>query len=558
MMITEIKTNKFLRKLDANLPRYVSLPVVYAILDHVDPILGVACATYEKYAKASATGLRTVARTIPALHQHGLLRKQSRYDGPPVLWVPELLDMKADEAVRRARRLAHHKDENPPAANPSLDTCEQLKLREQRCAKAKAPGHTDKQKILRLVYSYCDARGLTPQDPQTLTKAIHDAARIRPDGLKHLDGRALRKAYNRARALLPEAYDRWVGLIEKWDKSYNRQKARGLVDRLVTAVGNRPRGILGKLFDHLERQICDHLPKKVGRLESECEHLEKDAYYIPQLRDLKRDESSDQVYAALADGPKTMKQLAQIFGRSYDAIRSIGVRLRHAGRIKSIWRGDQFMWAQAGTAPLFVPARDAIVEALKEGPINVSRLAKKTGKGESTVKIALHRHLLRNGKVMRTKHGIYALAGTASPYISKCDAIIAALKKGPMTGTTLAQETGTTPSSLYQFIDLLLANRKVIRIKHGTYALAGTGQVFVPTSDAIIKVLSKQAMTLGPLVRRVNKSTNSSRSPGTVTTVLRRLKKEGTVKQDRRGGEYRLVPDLGQPQRRRETGRAAA
>ena len=69
------------------------------------------------------------------------------------------------------------------------------------------------------------------------------------------------------------------------------------------------------------------------------------------------------------------------------------------------------------------------------------------------------------GRVIRTKHGIYALAGTQPPYISKCDAIIAALKKGPMSGTTLAEETSTTPASLYQFIDLLLADGKVIRVK---------------------------------------------------------------------------------------------
>src|SRR5437660_1563255 len=112
-MTTDIKKNEFLGKLGANLPQQLSLPVVHAIVDQVDPILGVAFARYEKYAEVSATGLRTVARTIPALHRHGLLRKQSRHDGPPVLWLPEIMDMQADEALRRAGWLAHHKDENP-------------------------------------------------------------------------------------------------------------------------------------------------------------------------------------------------------------------------------------------------------------------------------------------------------------------------------------------------------------------------------------------------------------------------------------------------------------
>ena len=39
-------------------------------------------------------------------------------------------------------------------------------------------------------------------------------------------------------------------------------------------------------------------------------------------------------------------------------------------------------------------------------------------------------HLLPNSTVIRTKLGAYALTGTQPPYMSKCNAIIAALKKG--------------------------------------------------------------------------------------------------------------------------------
>ena len=70
------------------------------------------------------------------------------------------------------------------------------------------------------------------------------------------------------------------------------------------------------------------------------------------------------------------------------------------------------MWARASTAPLFIPARDAIVAALEKGPMTVPALARDIGKGTSTVKCALHRHLLPNGTVIRTEYGIYALAGT--------------------------------------------------------------------------------------------------------------------------------------------------
>src|SRR5262249_54056444 len=153
-----------------------------------------------------------------------------------------------------------------------------------------------------------------------------------------------------------------------------------------------------------------------------------------------RDVIKERVYAALADGPKTKTELAQMFGKTCCAISSIGLRLRNEGKINSIWRDGRFMWTCAFAAPRFIPAREGIVAALREGPMNVPELARKTGKGKSTVKCALHRHLLPNGKVIRTKFSTYALAGTAPRYVSKGDVIVAALKNGPMAFQALARE----------------------------------------------------------------------------------------------------------------------
>lgn len=120
----------------------------------------------------------------------------------------------------------------------------------------------DEELLLRRIHAYWDAQGMTHRDPQALAKAKH--AITIPEPFKHMDLGALSKVYRRARERLPAGYDRWVDLIEKWDKIYDRGKARDLVARLVTAVDDRPRGILDELFGHLEQQICDHLPKKSG------------------------------------------------------------------------------------------------------------------------------------------------------------------------------------------------------------------------------------------------------------------------------------------------------
>ena len=146
----------------------------------------------------------------------------------------------------------------------------------------------DEDALLRRIHVYWDAQGMRPSDPQSLARAIHAIAV--PERLKHMDRRALRKVYRRARERLPLQYDHWISLVEKWDKSYNRQKARNLVDALITGLGNRPSSILNRLFDHLEQQYSENWKRKVERLEAECERLESDECYMPKVRELKKDE----------------------------------------------------------------------------------------------------------------------------------------------------------------------------------------------------------------------------------------------------------------------------
>ena len=386
---------------------------------------------------------------------------------------------------------------------------------------------------MRQIHAYWDARGMTHSDPQALPKAIH--AITLPERFKLMDTRALGKVYRRARERLPLQYDRWISLVEKWDKSYDRQKARKLVDALVTGLGNRPSRILNKLFDHLEQQYCENWKKKVQRLEAECERLESDEYHMPKFRELKRDDLRGQVYAALADGPKTKKQLARRFRRTSNAILAVGQHLRDAGLIETVSVSGRFMLARVGTAPSFVVARDAIVTSLKEGPMSVPELAKKTGKSKVTIFLALQSRLLPNKVVIRTKRGVYALPGIERPYIRKYDAIIAALSEGPMTLSELTHATWTPYGSLHQFIRPLLAKRSVIRTKRGVYALPGAAPVFVTTDDVIIRALRKRPMKLRTLAEHINKP------PTTILSALARLKTAGKIKPHKWGAEYHLA-----------------
>jgi predicted transcriptional regulator len=397
----------------------------------------------------------------------------------------------------------------------------------------------DRDLLMRRIHEYWDAQGTRHGDAHALGRAI--PAIELPERFRNLDVPALVKVYRRARERLPAAYDRWIGLIESWDRAYGRHKARDLVDRLITALADRPSRILDHMFDRLERKICDHLPKNVRRIEDECERLKNNLWHFPDFRPLKTDAIKEQVYAALADEPKTKKQLARMFGKTIGAISSVGLRLRHEGVITSIWRDGQFMWARRSTESLFIAARDAIVEALKKAPMTVPALARETGKGIPTIKSALHRHLLPSRTVIRTKLGVYALAGREPPYVSRGDAIVAALKKGPMSFQAIAQEINNPPSSVPQFLEPLLDKGTVVRIERGIYALRGRAPAYVPTCDAIVSTLTKKPMKLGPLVQHVTKSTKGTRSRSSIRTVLSRLTKQGIVEQEQKYGKYRLV-----------------
>ena len=112
--------------------------------------------------------------------------------------------------------------------------------------------------------------------------------------------------------------------------------------------------------------------------------------------------------------------------------------------------------------------------------MTVSALARETGKGIPTIKSALHRHLLANGTVIRTKFGVYAPGwhAIALRFEGQCNHCRAE-EKDAMSFQVLAPEIDNPPSSVPQFLEPLLAKRKVIQIKRGIYALHGRAPAYM-------------------------------------------------------------------------------
>ena len=438
--------------------------------------------------------------------------------------------------VTRAKESVPSRGETPEQANHIATGSAGLTTATQ--GDEKLPYRQDHKLLMTRVNNYLDAQGIREPHARDLSRAV--LAIELPARFRRLDVRGVVKAYRRARVRLPAAYERWITLILKWDKAYTPQKARALVDDLVVALADRPLRILDRMFAHLEQQVS-HSAKKVRRVEEECRRLKRDEWHFPNFRTQTPDTVKERVYAEVVEGPKTKKELALTLGKTLSAISNIGQRLRDEGLITSIWRDGEFLWAVPSPDWQFIPARKAIVEALrKNGPMTVPALARETDKGRPTVKSALQRHLLPDRLVIRTDFGTYALADTAPRYVSKDELIMAALAKGRMTFQMLVQKTGIKPQSLPQYLEVLRAKRKIIRVKRGMYALRGRAQEYVPTSDLIVEALAKKPLKRGELDRAVNKLTGIIRSRGATGNVLSGLIRQGKVEQEKPYGAYRL------------------
>ena len=103
------------------------------------------------------------------------------------------------------------------------------------------------------------------------------------------------------------------------------------------------------------------------------------------------------------------------------------------------------------------------------------------------------------------------------------------------------QKTGIKPQSLPQYLEVLHAKRKIIRVRRGMYALRGRAQEYVPTSDLIVEALAKKPLKRGELERAVNKMTGTIRSRGAIGNVLNGLIRQGKVEQEKPYGAYRLL-----------------
>ncbi len=372
-------------------------------------------------------------------------------------------------------------------------------------------------------------RRLTEGKGDLTNKVLHEVRRaVKP--LEEMNDKALRTRIVRARdvflSIRPE-YDSWTSWLQSCDRSYDREKARDLVDDLLS-VGSLD--LVSAMFAYRQQAVCwdRNLRRHVRWLERELERMRESPHYRPNLtRPLLPDRDAERLRSELGSGPQPRKHLAQKFGKTDSAMTA--VRRRMGAEIINIRCNGVDMWALAGTQQAFVPTRELVLKALNQGvKPTTAAMVKATGRTSSAVKRVL---------------GLLRAEGKVQARVRPVDKIVAALT--PDKEKTLAELGEDTGESRWVILRTVHQHLKgeVIRTRRGNrtgparYALAGTCRAESDIGDAILALLRRRRrpMTFGEIISGVERSLTG------VSKALRQLRQAGEINHEPRG-LYRLVP----------------
>jgi predicted Rossmann fold nucleotide-binding protein DprA/Smf involved in DNA uptake len=273
-----------------------------------------------------------------------------------------------------------------------------------------------------------------------------------------------------------------MSLLVQWGKETNRhprfisaEQAREIVYRLIAAAPPHRRSNLSQLFVHMERRIHWNGRQKIKWLQTAAARLEANQsdWPIPISRRGRLDVTATKIWTYLAN---TLEKRAH----KRDIVAALNIpsttaqttlcSMHRAGQIVRIANGVYGL--PATCVSTYVSADKAILDALRNGgQRNCAELRAQTGKSEGAVHAALHR-LHKAGRIVLTKRGRYALAGSASPHVYARDAINDALRSGNKTMPELIGATGKNYGELWAALKRLMAKGQVVQVPFSEQLIA--------------------------------------------------------------------------------------
>jgi hypothetical protein len=326
------------------------------------------------------------------------------------------------------------------------------------------------QKVIFAVNAWLAEEGLAHSD-ETVTKAI-EALRAGPPWNKWSQETLWRKYWvarkHHGNSPPPTEEDRWFSLLIKWCKEPKRnpvlisaEQAREMINQLIAVVPSHRRAHLDQLFAHMERRLFWNGRQKIEWLQSEViARLAANPHDwpIPITRRGRPDLMAGRIetYLANAPGKRAHKQdiLAALEIRNTSGQNAL-VSMVRAGRLVRV--ADGMYSLPTDGVSNYVPGQKAVVDVLAAGgSYTNAQLRARTGLTEGAIHAAVH-HLVKQGKAIRIKRGLWARPGTAPPHIYARDAIIEALQSGSKTVHELMTATGKNRGEIWQALHRLKA-----------------------------------------------------------------------------------------------------
>jgi hypothetical protein len=262
--------------------------------------------------------------------------------------------------------------------------------------------------------------------------------------------------------------DQWTSTLQKWGMS--PENARELVDRLIAVtIAADKRADLGQLFDYVGGRRVWNRGRKVEWLRHEAYRIETRPHYWPLAnprRPQRADINAEQIKAVLRRGPSTNRQIAAATGIKLRTVETLLYSMRQTNEVVPVGHGKHAL-PSSDIAPYLPPSRAAL-KALRDGSASPAELCARTGLSKSQIAGALH-WLWKHKKIVRIRPNLWGLPGTAPSYIIARDAIIEALQSGSKIVSELVAATGKNRGAIWQALRRLIVEGLVIQayLVHG-------------------------------------------------------------------------------------------
>jgi hypothetical protein len=259
--------------------------------------------------------------------------------------------------------------------------------------------------------------------------------------------------------------DRWMSSLCDWANEAKRRppcRSREQLCELINRLNAIPApwsAHVDQLFTHMEcRRHSWRGRQKIEWLEAVPGRLARNPldWPIPATRRGRPDKQARLVLTAVRKGKETKDDIADDTGINPDSLQTLLNRMVESKELGRTERGRYVEWTEGLVSYERPDVDKEILNVLADGPATPPEMSDRTGIGQGSINKGVRR-LRKAGKIdlierarsaERGSAALYAIAGTAAPYVFVEDAIVRVLQSGGNTDPELEAATGRKLSAI--------------------------------------------------------------------------------------------------------------